>query len=450
MKRKCVKFQALKLRCEWEHCQSILDDLGSFYEHLTSHYYRHEGIATEVTGGQLACKWNECTVMFTNGANLLRHLYFHGYHTKVKWWGWLAHQELNLGSCQAPLNRNIIPELPCGFKCEWDNCSMVFDIADEFYIHVYDHAILAEKETLPDGKVVFPCKWVGCNYSYDTRGKASLCVARSKLKDHSRTHTKERCYACPWCGNLYVNKTKFTDHLDRQAAEETHSFQCTHCSRTFATERILKDHMRHHVNHYKCPECAMTCPNPSALKHHVRYKHSDDRPFACPYCPYRSKESYDLQVHTSFHQSDLLYNCHVEGCDYAVRSLQNLRYHFRTKHMEGKAKCYACHLCEKKQTTGFHLTNHLRAVHNFQWPPGHSRFKYKEWEDGFFRLQTFRFESAQLTEAEPHCDTGCDPSVKDVTCNTDGKKVADQPESTTTTDHLHTSQQASGNSYSKP
>lgn len=41
------------------------------------------------------------------------------------------------------------------------------------------------------------------------------------------------------------------------------------------------------VNHYKCPKCAMTCPNPSGLKHHMRYKHNDDRPFACQYCPYK-------------------------------------------------------------------------------------------------------------------------------------------------------------------
>ena len=47
----------------------------------------------------------------------------------------------------------------------------------------------------------------------------------------------------------------------------------------------------------------------------------------------RSKTPYDLQVHMTFHQSDLSYRCHVKNCEYSARSLQNLRYHFRSKHM---------------------------------------------------------------------------------------------------------------------
>nr|XP_002121903.3 histone H4 transcription factor [Ciona intestinalis] len=402
---KCVKFQPLQLRCEWNGCQVILADLSQFYEHLSNHFY---ALTPE---NSLSCKWDNCTFVCQNGVDLFRHLNFHGYHTKIKWWGLLCHQEIQLGECHNPNNRNMIPELPHSFKCQWSDCSMVFENADQFFIHVYDHAVLSEKEVLENGKIVFSCHWTGCKYYYDTQGKTSACVARSKLKDHTRSHTKEKCYACPWCGNLYVNKTKFTDHFDRQAAEETHSFQCTHCSRTFLTERILKDHMRQHVNHYKCPKCEMTCPNPSSLKHHIRYKHSDERPYACSYCPYKSKEPYDLQVHATFHRNDLLYKCHVKDCDYVVRSLQNLRYHYRTKHTDGKSKCYACHLCDNRQNTGFNLTNHLRSVHNFHWPPGHSRFKYKECDDGCFRLQTFRFESDQLTEHQtndnPHSSSSC-------------------------------------------
>lgn len=39
-----------------------------------------------------------------------------------------------------------------------------------------------------------------------------------------------------------------------------------------------------------------------------------------------------MAKHMEFHQSDLTYHCQVTGCDYEVRSLQNLRYHYRVKH----------------------------------------------------------------------------------------------------------------------
>jgi len=44
---------------------------------------------------------------------------------QVKWWGLLCHQKLRLGQCKALQGRNVIPELPDGYKCEWKDCGMV-------------------------------------------------------------------------------------------------------------------------------------------------------------------------------------------------------------------------------------------------------------------------------------------------------------------------------------
>ena len=59
---------------------------------------------------------------------------------------------------------------------------------------------------------------------------------------------------------------------------------------------------------------------------------------------------------------------------------------------------YMCHVCNKVYCQGSTLSNHLKKTHNFELPSGHSRFRYKLDSDGFYRLQTLRYESLELFE----------------------------------------------------
>lgn len=41
---------------------------------------------------------------------------------------------------------------------------------------------------------------------------------RCKLREHLRSHTQEKVVACPTCGGMFANNTKFLDHIRRQTS----------------------------------------------------------------------------------------------------------------------------------------------------------------------------------------------------------------------------------------
>ncbi|KAH3825974.1 hypothetical protein DPMN_127863, partial [Dreissena polymorpha] len=178
-------------------------------------------------------------------------------------------------------------------------------------------------------------------------------------------------------------------------------YQCSHCNSTFGTERLLRDHMRYHVNQYKCPYCDMTCPSPSNMQLHIRYRHSDDKPFKCPECEYRAKSVADLRSHQTVHETREEIRCQVPDCDFTTDKFRSYQKHFRQHHESGPSD-YECHVCGASFSRGALLSKHLKNKHKFNWPSGHSRFRYKRHLDGKWRLQTVRYESIELqTHEEP-------------------------------------------------
>lgn len=65
---------------------------------------------------------------------------------------------------------------------------------------------------------------------------------------------------------------------------------------------------------------------------------------------------------------------------------------------------YACHCCERFFKSGKSLSVHLIKKHGFRLPSGHKRFTYRMDENGFYRLETTRIESLEVTQQilSPH------------------------------------------------
>jgi len=125
-----------------------------------------------------------------------------------------------------------------------------------------------------------------------------------------------------------------------------------------------------------------SCKTQNDLNKHINLKHDENRTeYSCDECEFKTKDVNSMKRHMlKFHmnnenaldfkdgqQFSSSYMCHVEGC--------------------GKVYCQ-----------GTTLSKHLKTTHNFQWPSGHSRFRYKLESDGFYRLQTLRYESIELVE----------------------------------------------------
>lgn len=390
---KRMQKKALKLECEWGSCQESFNRMENFCKHVEGHLSAlEEEEDEEETEGERSCLWRDCGFCSVEGSEeLRRHVFFHCYHTKLKQLGQQvlsAHPEI--GNCSiAYHNRNIIPEIPDNFVCLWEECEQPpYENPEWFYRHVEMHSLCIE---IPTGDCEIPirCGWKDCE---------ATAKGRPKLREHLRSHTQEKVVACPGCGGMYANNTKLFDHIIRQSAMEGQRFQCSHCSKRFATERLLRDHMRTHVSHYKCPLCDMTCPSPSSLRNHIKFRHSNEKPYSCDYCEYSCKNLVDLRKHLDTHSSESAFHCDVPGCGFTSRAACTMKIHHKREHEGSFVARYKCHVCGQCFTRGNNLTVHLHKKHQFKWPSGHPRFRYKEHEDGFLRLQLIRYESVELTE----------------------------------------------------
>uniref|UniRef100_A0A8C5LBU2 Histone H4 transcription factor n=1 Tax=Jaculus jaculus TaxID=51337 RepID=A0A8C5LBU2_JACJA len=351
----------LWLQCEWGSCSFVCSAMEEFFQHVTQHVQQHmhgpreEDEEDDPLEEEFSCLWQECGFCsLDNSTDLIRHVYFHCYHTKLKQWGLQALQS------QADLS-------PC-IPASWTSRATTSFLMSQASC-VCGNIVRAPSTILsgqPCGHVVL-CGWKGCTCTFKDR---------CKLREHLRSHTQEKVVACPTCGGMFANNTKFLDHIRRQTSLDQQRFQCSHCSKRFATERLLRDHMRNHVNHYKCPLCDMTCPLPSSLRNHMRFRHSEDRPFKCDCCDYSCKNLIDLRKHLDTHSKEST----LQNCRFSARSLSSIKSHYRKVHEGDSEPRYKCH------------------KHQFKWPSGHPRFRYKEHEDGYMRLQLVRYESVELTQ----------------------------------------------------
>jgi len=381
--------EKLDLDCEWNDCCHNDASWFPFMEHVRCHIQDVDIRPAENLSEQdlFCCLWEDCGFESNNSKEMVRHINYHSFHTKLKCLGLNMIQSQGIRACTLDSQeRNLLHDFAESFKCKWSYCpegEVDFEHPQLYYWHVNSHA---NNESKSD------CKWGDCT----KRGFSS----RTRLREHLRSHTQEKQCACPTCGALFATRVKLFDHLKRQQ-DSSANWTCTNCNKTFALERLLRDHMRSHINTYECRECGMCWPTPSALQTHIMYRHSEERGFACEECEYKAKSTQDLKQHARTHQSEVL-SC-MEGCGFSCTSNAVMKNHFLKVHVKNPHK-YACHLCEAVYGRGTVLTNHLKKKHKIT--SATSRFRYSLDEvTGLYRAQLYRFEMQEEEEGNLEIDT---------------------------------------------
>ena len=196
--------------------------------------------------------------------------------------------------------------------------------------------------------------------------KSIKCVTCStELKSNRKSGKCKTCardHKCETCGKEFPHKGAFNTHI-RTVHEGRKDYKCEKCGKEFGQIGALKKHIKiiHEGQREKCDICGKQFTQSTYLKIHIKTVHEGQeriKNFICEFCSKAFTCQAKLNKHVSFnHTKDpLSHKCHLCG-----KLFENLKQHISIVH-EGN-KNFECDKCGKCFSTGGHLREHTKAVH---------------------------------------------------------------------------------------
>ena len=119
--------------------------MEDFMRHVATHVVEAEVVHNPPPlSDSFSCLWHHCGFETISSQEMVRHINFHAFHSKVKCHGRNMLELNNMLPCKLDSGlRNKLPDMSEPFLCEWQDCHMVehvWDKAQDFYWHVKGHA----------------------------------------------------------------------------------------------------------------------------------------------------------------------------------------------------------------------------------------------------------------------------------------------------------------------
>lgn len=141
---------------------------------------------------------------------------------------------------------------------------------------------------------------------------------------------------CPKCSETFKEHYSKMVHL-KEAHGIIRTFQCHICENTFSTRRALTEHSnRFHTEKYKCEICSKCFALESKLKQHMR-GHTGERNFICPICKNAYMHKVTLSKHMRSHNETFKYVCAECGAGFQGKCVY--KKHLRQWHPNYKENC---------------------------------------------------------------------------------------------------------------
>lgn len=178
------------------------------------------------------------------------------------------------------------------FKCIQNDCMEFYDSVESLLHHVN-----TEHET-----VKYACYI--CGRSFDSL--EGIATHQDAHKKSGETMCKKiELFKCTQCDAEFRKAEKLALHM----LTESHKKVCIHCTKTFASDKRLRLHLKIHTKFklFQCNICNSSFPMKKYLSAHL-LKHGA-RKYKCSVCKLSFKRSDLLQRHMRLHQTKKLYKC---------------------------------------------------------------------------------------------------------------------------------------------